>query len=134
MNNTSFGHNVEFAWLLNHTLNILGKERSGYRGFLKIYDHCHRYGIDWSAAASLEGPHDGPVARKTRNWQQAECQVSRRHSLTTKYLCHENATLVMDHVITTRSASGTRSSTKTTTACGITWDTRGRSTITPCAR
>ena len=26
MNNTSFGHNVEFAWLLRHSIDILGLE------------------------------------------------------------------------------------------------------------
>ncbi len=78
MNNTSFGHNVEFAWLLNHTCNILGLDVEQYKpSFRKIFDHCCEYGIDWEhGGVYCEGPHDGPAREKNKEfWQQAECLI-----------------------------------------------------------
>lgn len=78
LNNTSFGHNVEFAWLLNHTINILGLEVGEYKeGMAKLYDHCLAFGIDHErGGVYCEGPHDGPAREKNKEfWQQAECLV-----------------------------------------------------------
>ncbi len=78
LNNTSFGHNVEFAWLLNHSVEILALDREAYReSFRKCYDHCLAYGIDWErGGVYCEGPHDGPAREKNKEfWQQAECLV-----------------------------------------------------------
>ncbi|HQM47941.1 MAG TPA: AGE family epimerase/isomerase [Candidatus Hydrogenedentes bacterium] len=108
MNNTSFGHNVEFAWLLIHTLDILGLKRSGYlEAFRKIFDHCHRYGIDWKhGGVYCEGPHDGPAREKNKEfWQQAECLIGMLDAYLLfgddKYIdAYENVhRFVMDHVV-----------------------------------
>ncbi|HOZ45949.1 MAG TPA: AGE family epimerase/isomerase [Candidatus Hydrogenedentes bacterium] len=78
MNNTSFGHNVEFCWLLNHTIRTLGLDGKPYREPMrKIYDHCLAYGIDWERGGVFcEGPNDGPARERNKEfWQQAECLV-----------------------------------------------------------
>jgi mannobiose 2-epimerase len=78
MNNTSFGHNVEFAWLLNHTITILNLDRSKYlEAFRKLYDHAVQYGVDWkNGGVYCEGPNDGPARECNKEfWQQAECLV-----------------------------------------------------------
>ena len=78
LNNTSFGHNVEFAWLLKHSLHILGLNVDDYKErMLKLYDHCVKYGVDWKRGGVFcEGPHDGPAREKNKEfWQQAETLV-----------------------------------------------------------
>ncbi len=78
LNNTSFGHNVEFAWLLNHSIRILGLELEPYKDiFQRIFDHCFRYGIDWEkGGVYCEGPFNGPAREKNKEfWQQAETLV-----------------------------------------------------------
>jgi len=78
LNNTSFGHNVEFCWLLNHTINTLSLDPEPYKDIMRrIYDHCLEYGIDWEhGGVYCEGPHDGPAREKNKEfWQQAECLV-----------------------------------------------------------
>jgi len=78
LNNTSFGHNVEFAWLLKLTIDTLGLDLDAYKDALRrIYDHCCAYGIDWErGGVYCEGPHDGPAREKNKEfWQQAECLV-----------------------------------------------------------
>jgi len=78
LNNTSFGHNVEFCWLLNHTITTLGLDVAPYEETMrKIYDHCLDYGIDWErGGVYCEGPHDGPARERNKEfWQQAECLV-----------------------------------------------------------
>ncbi len=78
LNNTSFGHNVEFCWLLKHTLDILGEDVEPYKEKMKkMYDHCIKYGIDWEKGGVFcEGPHDGPARERNKEfWQQAETMV-----------------------------------------------------------
>ena len=77
MNNTSFGHNVEFGWLLGHTINILGLDPELYADKLrKLYDHCVKYGIAPNGGVFCEGPHDGPARERNKEfWQQAEVLV-----------------------------------------------------------
>ena len=60
---TSFGHNMEFAWLLLHAADVLGHPRAKYAQVVrKIVDHCVAFGIDRECGGVLvEGPHDGPV-------------------------------------------------------------------------
>lgn len=108
LNNTSFGHNVEFAWLLNHSISVLGLNLDDYRdAMIKLYDHCLEYGIDWErGGVYCEGPHDGPAREKNKEfWQQAETLVGLldAYLLTQdeKYLdAYENVhRFVMDRVI-----------------------------------
>lgn len=78
LNNTSFGHNVEFAWLLKHSIDILGLDVEDYIDRLrKLYDHAVEYGIDWKrGGVYCEGPHDGPARERNKEfWQQAETMV-----------------------------------------------------------
>jgi mannobiose 2-epimerase len=77
-NNTSYGHNVEFAWLSRHTCDILGVDVAPYRDALReLYDHACEYGVDRKGGGIFcEGPHDGPAAERNKEfWQQAEAMV-----------------------------------------------------------
>lgn len=108
LNNTSFGHNVEFAWLLNHSISMLGLNREDYRESMgKLYDHALEFGVDWErGGVYCEGPHDGPARERNKEfWQQAECLVGFLDAYLlfedAKYLdAYENVhRFVMDHVI-----------------------------------
>jgi mannose 2-epimerase len=73
--NTCFGHNAEFAWLLIHALEILGIDREIYKNdFRTIFDHIVNNGIDTEfGGVYVEGPHSGGVSdREKEFWQQAE--------------------------------------------------------------
>lgn len=73
--NTCFGHNAEFAWLLKHALKILNIPDEGYLDLFKtIYDHTVDNGIDNEyGGVYVEGPHSGGVYdREKEFWQQAE--------------------------------------------------------------
>ncbi len=78
LDNTSFGHNVELAWLLRHTAEVLGDPIERYlEPIRKLYDQCERWGIDHEhGGVYIEGPAGGP-ARDTQKefWQQAEVLV-----------------------------------------------------------
>ncbi len=108
LNNTSFGHNVEFAWLLKHSIDILGLDLDAYKEPMrKLYDHCCAYGIDRDhGGVYCEGPNDGPARERNKEfWQQAETMVGMLDALLVlgdeKYLdAYENVhRFVMDHVI-----------------------------------
>ncbi len=73
--NTCYGHNAEFAWLLLHALEILKIDQKEYSGLFKIiYDHTVDNGIDNEfGGVYVEGPHSGGVYDKEKEfWQQAE--------------------------------------------------------------
>ena len=73
--NTCYGHNAEFAWLLKHALEVLKKDIEGYSELFKIIlDHTVENGIDNEfGGAYVEGPHSGGVYdREKEFWQQAE--------------------------------------------------------------
>jgi len=75
---TSYGHNVEFAWLLLHAADVLGVGRQAYAETVrKIFDHAVEYGTDRQYGGVLvEGPHDGPPTLFEKQfWQQAEVLV-----------------------------------------------------------
>jgi len=79
LDNTSFGHNVELGWLLNHSVKILGLDDTLYRERIRrLYDHCLEYGIDRKqGGVYCEGPHQGPAREKNKEfWQQAETLVA----------------------------------------------------------
>lgn len=108
LNNTSFGHNVEFAWLLKLTIDTLGLDLDDYKATMrKTFDHCHAYGIDWkNGGVYCEGPHDGSARERNKEfWQQAECLVGMLDAYLIfgdeKYLdAYENVhRFVMDRVI-----------------------------------
>ena len=73
--NTCYGHNAEFAWLLIHALDILKTDPGIYRDvFRTIFDHTVHNGIDYEfGGVYVEGPHSGGVSdREKEFWQQAE--------------------------------------------------------------
>lgn len=76
--NTCFGHNAEFAWLLLHALEILKSDPDEYKELFKIiYDHTVDNGIDTEfGGVYVEGPHSGGVYDKEKEfWQQAEVLI-----------------------------------------------------------
>jgi len=76
--NTSYGHNCEFAWLLNHALNILADDKKPYLDIIqKQLDHALAYGIDWECGGVfVEGSHSGEVYDYEKEfWQQAEVMI-----------------------------------------------------------
>ena len=76
--NTSAGHNVEFAWLLAHATDIMGAGFEEYRDVIKkSMDHGMKNGIDDEyGGVYIEGPHAGGVYdREKEFWQQAEVMI-----------------------------------------------------------
>lgn len=76
--NTCYGHNAEFAWLLLHALEILEIGVEEYSELFKIiYDHTVTNGIDYEfGGVYVEGPHSGGVYdREKEFWQQAEVLI-----------------------------------------------------------
>jgi len=75
---TSYGHNVEFIWLLLHAADIMKVDRSEYAEVTrKIVDHCLEFGIDREfGGVFVEGPHNAaPTITEKQFWQQAEVLV-----------------------------------------------------------
>lgn len=76
--NTSYGHNAEFAWLLIHALDVLGMPYSDYKDQLvKSFNHAADHGVDWEyGGVFVEGSHAGTVYdREKEFWQQAEVLI-----------------------------------------------------------
>ena len=76
--NTCYGHNAEFAWLLRHALDILGIDQNRYlQFFASIFDHTIDHGIDAEyGGVFVEGAHSGGVYdREKEFWQQAEVMI-----------------------------------------------------------
>ena len=76
--NTSYGHNVEFAWLLLHALAILKESMDPYVPIIKAQlDHAVQFGIDTThGGVYVEGSHEGRVYdREKEFWQQAEVMI-----------------------------------------------------------
>ncbi|OQY35307.1 MAG: N-acylglucosamine 2-epimerase [Spirochaetaceae bacterium 4572_59] len=75
LDNSSYGHNVEFFWLLTDSLKILGQDPHNYDElFGKILAHAE-IGIDREyGGVYVEGSHDGRKVydQAKEFWQQAE--------------------------------------------------------------
>lgn len=79
IDNTSYGHNVEFGWLLNDAIPKLDLDRLEYIQKIKaLYEHCVEYGIDWeNGGVYCEGPFEGPARERNKEfWQQAETLIA----------------------------------------------------------
>jgi mannobiose 2-epimerase len=77
--NTCFGHNAEFAWLLLHALDVLKLDPADYFNTIKIIlDHTINNGIDAEyGGVFVEGPHSGGVYDHEKEfWQQAEVLIA----------------------------------------------------------
>lgn len=76
--NTSYGHNVEFAWLLLRALDVMGLGPNTYRDLVrKQFDHAVDNGIDPEfGGVYVEGPYaSGVYDREKEFWQQAEVMI-----------------------------------------------------------
>ena len=76
---TSYGHNVEFAWLMQRAAQALGLPKEPYRRMgLDLVDQAMQYGWDAAAGAMCyEGPWTGPATnRDVEWWVQAENAVA----------------------------------------------------------
>lgn len=76
--NTCYGHNAEFAWLLLHSLEILKSDPQEYKELFQIiYNHTVDNGIDTEfGGVYVEGAHSGGVYDKEKEfWQQAEVLI-----------------------------------------------------------
>ncbi|MEL7587064.1 MAG: AGE family epimerase/isomerase [Prolixibacteraceae bacterium] len=76
--NTCYGHNAEFAWLLIHALDILKCDPMKYADLFRIiFNHTVDNGIDFDfGGVYVEGPHSGGVYDKEKEfWQQAEVLI-----------------------------------------------------------
>ncbi|MCA9731980.1 MAG: AGE family epimerase/isomerase [Deferribacteres bacterium] len=72
---TSYGHNIELAWLYLHALKVLGvPPQQGSERVLPIFEHTYTKGVDWEhGGLYVEGLRDGDVTEPTKEfWQQAE--------------------------------------------------------------
>jgi len=75
---TSFGHNIEMAWLYLHSLDILGESWKNHLSqVLPIFDHTCSYGVDWDCGGLyVEGRRSGETSDTDKEfWQQAEALV-----------------------------------------------------------
>jgi mannobiose 2-epimerase len=76
--NTSYGHNAEFGWLLMHAIKIGGFDLEKYRPNLeKAFYHALDHGIDWEyGGVYVEGSHTGEASDYEKEfWQQAEMLI-----------------------------------------------------------
>ncbi len=75
---TSYGHNIELAWLYLHAQDIMGIPRSeSLNRVVPIYEHTYEKGIDWeNGGIFVEGHRNGEPTEVTKEfWQQAEAMV-----------------------------------------------------------
>ena len=76
--NTSYGHNVEFAWLLLHALDVLHAGTEEHAPVIQAaVNHAVQHGIDREyGGVYVEGSHNGEVYdREKEFWQQAELMI-----------------------------------------------------------
>lgn len=75
---TSYGHNLEFAWLLNETAEVLGRPKDYYKEVIKkLVNHSFEYGFDTEyGGVYRDGPYNGPsIVTDKEFWQNAEALV-----------------------------------------------------------
>lgn len=78
LENTSPGHNVEFAWLLLRAADVLGQPRETYANVVRpISEHCITWGLDHEhGGVYAETPAAGATDLTEKQfWQQAEALV-----------------------------------------------------------
>jgi len=75
---TSYGHNIELAWLYLHSLAVLGRPKAdGLDRVQPIFGHTVERGVDWEyGGLFVEGWREGDATETTKEfWQQAEALV-----------------------------------------------------------
>jgi len=78
IDNTSYGHNSEFGWLLMHALKVGKIDVTPYLGNIKkAFYHSMENGIDWEyGGVYVEGSHGGgPTDLEKEFWQNAEMLI-----------------------------------------------------------
>lgn len=78
VDNTSYGHNSEFGWLLMHALKVGKIDATPYLDNIKkAFYHSMENGIDWEyGGVYVEGSHSGgPTDLEKEFWQQAEMLI-----------------------------------------------------------
>ncbi|MEY2940714.1 MAG: hypothetical protein RJA67_399 [Bacteroidota bacterium] len=78
VDNTSYGHNSEFGWLLLHALKVGKIDAAPYLDNIKkAFYHSMENGIDWEhGGVYVEGSHSGgPTDVEKEFWQQAEMLI-----------------------------------------------------------
>ena len=78
VDNTSYGHNSEFGWLLLHALKVGKIDATPYLDNIKkAFYHSMENGIDWEhGGVYVEGSHSGgPTDLEKEFWQQAEMLI-----------------------------------------------------------
>jgi mannobiose 2-epimerase len=79
LDQTSPGHNVEFAWLLLHAADVLGIPAERYTHVLRTTcDHCITFGLDHEyGGVYADVPMDHPTALTDKQfWQQGEALIA----------------------------------------------------------
>lgn len=73
---TSYGHNVELAWLLNQAAGVLGYEEGHFLPVThNLVEHALKYGFDYERGGVYrDGPHTGEPLVKDKEWWQ-NCEV-----------------------------------------------------------
>lgn len=73
---TSYGHNVELAWLLNRAAETLSLPAGHYDAITRnLVDHSLKYGFDHELGGVYrDGPHEGPALVYDKEWWQ-NCEV-----------------------------------------------------------
>jgi mannose 2-epimerase len=78
VDNTSYGHNSEFGWLLLHALKVGKIDVAPYLDNIKkAFYHSMENGLDWEyGGVFVEGSHSGgPTDVEKEFWQQAEMLI-----------------------------------------------------------
>ena len=78
LDTTSYGHNIELAWLINRALDIGQIDPEPYRSTqLGLVEHTYAKGVDWDDGGIFrDGLADGePVILEKEFWQHAESLV-----------------------------------------------------------
>ncbi|MCU9613126.1 AGE family epimerase/isomerase [Caldibacillus lycopersici] len=77
MDTTSYGHNVELAWLLSYAGEVLNNKEEYLEITKKLVDHALRYGVDLEIGGVYrDGPHVGePLVKDKEWWQNCESLV-----------------------------------------------------------
>lgn len=78
LDTTSYGHNLELAWLLLQACDVMRIPGSVYQDTIqRLVEHAMRFGIDWeNGGVFRDGPHNEPAVVKDKEWwQHAEALV-----------------------------------------------------------
>ncbi|MGW8249536.1 MAG: AGE family epimerase/isomerase [Anaerolineales bacterium] len=75
---TSYGHNLELAWLILQASDLMNLPRETYQIVIRrLVTHALEFGIDWDNGGIFrDGPYDNPaLVRDKEWWQHAESLV-----------------------------------------------------------